>query len=123
MKEALWDKKKLGVKFVGNTSLLGKWRLENGNKMTTETIINWANTWWRKCDPSNVPRFVDVDSEPGLNDDIRVEFNGEMYLSSEVYINFILFCRSRHELFFYWYASDTSSQHTHDAPKSCTCLF
>ena len=85
---ALWDKdkRKLGVKFIGDKSLLRNWTLENGNKMTTEKIIEWANTWWRKCDPSNVPRFVDVDSEPGLNDDIRVQFNGETYFLSEVTI-------------------------------------
>ena len=76
--KALWNKKKLGVKFIGKKGVLGSWKLENGNKMTTETIITWANTWRDKCLPVGVPYFVDVSTEPGLEDDIRVDFNGEI---------------------------------------------
>ena len=44
--------------------------------MTTETILSWANTWRSLCD-LNVPIFVDVDRNPDLTPDIRVNFNGE----------------------------------------------
>ena len=76
--QALWNKKKLGVKFFGKESVLSSWKLENGNKMTTETIITWANTWRDRCFPLGVPCFVDVGTEHGLEDDIRVDFNGEI---------------------------------------------
>ena len=78
--QALWNKTKLGVKFIGNKSLLSNWKLANGNQMTTDLILSWANTWWFKCGSPNVPYFVDVDTESGLEDDIRVDFNGEINL-------------------------------------------
>ena len=56
--EALWDKKVLGVKFnPKKNNLLSEWKLEDGNKMTTETILSWANTWRNQCG-SSVPHFV-----------------------------------------------------------------
>ena len=75
--EALWNKKKLGVKFIGNRSLLSNWKL-NGDNMTTDTIIALANTWSDTCASPYVPYFVDVEKETGLKDDIRVDFNGEI---------------------------------------------
>lgn len=80
--EALWRKEMVGVKFnleEKNLQLLSKWKLENGNKMTTATIISWANTWNTRCCSSKVPKFVDVDEHPELllNHDIKVDFNGE----------------------------------------------
>ena len=79
--KALWKKKVLGVKFNPNKkNLLSEWKLENGNKMTTETILSWANTWHIRCG-SSVPSFVDVDAmeypELTTNEDIKVDFNGK----------------------------------------------
>ena len=76
--EFLWDKKVLGVKFnPKKKNLLSEWKLEDGSKMTTETIVSWANTWRNRCG-SSVPHFVDVDEHPdlSLNADIQVDFNG-----------------------------------------------